>query len=206
MQMTDDEIITSYKHAERPAAQIAILADLNAVPVPAMKEKLMDLGLIQASNSDQMRKLYDEGKSDTELAEACGMDKKAVVTWRKRHELKANYPKHPKKEGRNLPGPKPKPPNPPAPAPAPAPVDMVNDPPHYCQGGIECIDALTAMIEGYSDPNDAALTWQVVKYMWRHPHKGKPLEDLKKARWYLNRLINYHEEVAANDKSGRPAE
>jgi len=75
--------------------------------------------------------------------------------------------------------------------------DMVNHPPHYTQGGIECIDALTAMISPYEDPNDAALTWQVVKYMWRHPFKSKPLEDLKKAQFYLNRLIAWYEEKQA---------
>ena len=67
--------------------------------------------------------------------------------------------------------------------------DPVNHPSHYTQGGIECIDALTSMIDSFQDPNDAALSWQVVKYVWRHPHKGKPLQDLEKARWYLDRLI-----------------
>lgn len=76
--------------------------------------------------------------------------------------------------------------------------DMVNSPPHYTQGGIECIDALTAMISPYKDPNDAALSWQVVKYLWRHPFKGKPLEDLKKARYYLERLIEGYEKGAIN--------
>ena len=45
------------------------------------------------------------------------------------------------------------------------------------------------MISGFTDPNDAALSWQVVKYVWRHPFKGNALQDLKKARWYLDRLI-----------------
>ena len=71
--------------------------------------------------------------------------------------------------------------------------DMVNTPPHYTQGGIECADALDAMVSSYPDSNAAALAWQVGKYVWRHPHKAKPLEDLKKARWYLNRLIDHIE-------------
>ena len=75
--------------------------------------------------------------------------------------------------------------------------DPVNHPNHYTQGGIECIDALTAMITGYEDPNDAALTWQVGKYIWRHPFKAKPIEDLKKARFYLERLIRYLESKQA---------
>ena len=71
--------------------------------------------------------------------------------------------------------------------------DPVNHPEHYTRGGIECIDALTAMVSGYPDPNDACLTWQVGKYIWRHPFKAKPVEDLKKAKFYLERLIAYLE-------------
>ena len=77
--------------------------------------------------------------------------------------------------------------------------DPVNHPSHYTQGGIECIDALTALISPYEDPNDAALTWQVGKYIWRHPLKWNPLEDLKKARWYLDRLIAHYEKKEANN-------
>lgn len=61
--------------------------------------------------------------------------------------------------------------------------DMVNHPPHYKTGGIETIDFIEA--KGFS-----YLDGQVIKYVTRHKHKGKPLEDLKKARWYLNRLIS----------------
>ena len=71
--------------------------------------------------------------------------------------------------------------------------DPVNHPEHYTRGGIECIDALTAMVTGYPDSNDACLTWQVGKYIWRHPFKAKPVEDLKKAKFYLERLIAYLE-------------
>ena len=67
--------------------------------------------------------------------------------------------------------------------------DPVNHPAHYTAGGIECIDALEALATGYPDPVMAGLAWQVVKYIWRCPLKGKPLEDLKKAQFYLNRMI-----------------
>lgn len=67
--------------------------------------------------------------------------------------------------------------------------DPVNHPPHYTAGGIECIDALESMINGYKDPAMACLAWQIVKYVWRCPLKSKPLEDARKARFYLNRLI-----------------
>ena len=72
-------------------------------------------------------------------------------------------------------------------------ADFVNHPSHYADTKIECIDALEAMIEPYIDTIDASLSWQVVKYIWRHPFKFNALEDLNKARWYLDRLINYYE-------------
>ena len=68
-------------------------------------------------------------------------------------------------------------------------IDMVNHPAHYTAGSVECIDALESMSVGYQDTIQAALAWQVVKYIWRSPLKGKQLEDLQKAQFYLNRLI-----------------
>lgn len=68
-------------------------------------------------------------------------------------------------------------------------IDMVNHPAHYTAGNVECIDALESMSMGYNDAVQAALAWQVVKYIWRSPLKGKQLEDLQKAQFYLNRLI-----------------
>ena len=68
-------------------------------------------------------------------------------------------------------------------------IDMVNHPAHYTAGNVECIDALESMSMGYHDTVQAALAWQVVKYVWRSPLKGKQLEDLQKAQFYLNRLI-----------------
>ena len=68
-------------------------------------------------------------------------------------------------------------------------IDMVNHPAHYTAGNVECIDALESMSMGYHDTVQAALAWQVLKYIWRSPLKGKQLEDLQKAQFYLNRLI-----------------
>lgn len=68
-------------------------------------------------------------------------------------------------------------------------IDMVNHPAHYTAGNVECIDALESMSMGYHDAVQGALAWQVVKYIWRSPLKGKQLEDLQKAQFYLNRLI-----------------
>lgn len=71
-------------------------------------------------------------------------------------------------------------------------IDMVNHPPHYTGGDVECIDAIRASM------SDAAyegfLKGQVMKYMWRYEKKVNPVEDLKKADWYLGRLISFWEE------------
>lgn len=66
-------------------------------------------------------------------------------------------------------------------------VDVVNSPEHYRQGGIEAIDAIQASMtreefKGYLKAN-------CMKYLWRYRHKGKPVEDLRKAKWYLDRLL-----------------
>lgn len=71
--------------------------------------------------------------------------------------------------------------------PAPPLVDMVNKPPHYTKGGIECIEAIKASLS--QDGFNGYLKAAVIKYLWRYEHKGKPVEDLKKAEWYLKRLI-----------------
>jgi hypothetical protein len=66
------------------------------------------------------------------------------------------------------------------------PVDYVNHPPHYTQGDIECIDAMRAALgsEGFKSYCRGAC----IKYLWRTEHKNG-VEDLRKCRWYLDRLI-----------------
>lgn len=68
-------------------------------------------------------------------------------------------------------------------------ADLVNHPTHYNAGGIECIDAMEAAVSCQKDPASAVLTAQVIKYLWRFPLKNG-VEDLQKARWYLDRLID----------------
>jgi len=58
----------------------------------------------------------------------------------------------------------------------------VNNPAHYNQGSLEVIDVIEDWDMNFSEGN-------VIKYVARHRFKGEPLEDLKKARWYLDRLI-----------------
>mgnify|MGYP000333138635 CR=1 FL=1 len=74
----------------------------------------------------------------------------------------------------------------------PPSADMVNSPPHYNQTGIECIDAISAAT---GDGFKYYLQGNIMKYLWRFDYKAKPVEDLEKARWYLDRLI---EEVMAD--------
>jgi len=65
--------------------------------------------------------------------------------------------------------------------------DSVNSPPHYNRGGIECIDAIEAAVKDLAGP-EAVLTANALKYLWRWKDKGG-VEDLRKARWYIDRLI-----------------
>lgn len=65
--------------------------------------------------------------------------------------------------------------------------DPVNHPPHYETDGVECIDALAAALgpTGFKD----YLRGQVLRYLWRAERKGAAEEDLRKAQWYLDRLV-----------------
>ena len=70
-------------------------------------------------------------------------------------------------------------------------VSNVNHPSHYNQGGVECIDALDACGFGLD-----FCVGNAIKYLWRFKDKDKPVEDLKKAQWYLNHaLAKIHEGV-----------
>jgi len=67
--------------------------------------------------------------------------------------------------------------------------DAVNHPPHYTKGRFETIDVLEDIIQFYPDPVLASQVWQTLKYLSRAPHKHDLVEDLEKARWYLERAI-----------------
>ena len=65
--------------------------------------------------------------------------------------------------------------------------DVVNQPPHYGNGKIECIDYMKdnmdhMMFMEYLEGN-------CKKYLHRYRYKQKPLEELRKARWYLDKLV-----------------
>ena len=64
--------------------------------------------------------------------------------------------------------------------------EHVNHPEHYTKGGIEVHDFISAWRMDFDTGN-------VIKYVTRAPYKNNKLEDLKKARWYLNKLIEEEE-------------
>ena len=61
-------------------------------------------------------------------------------------------------------------------------TDVINHPPHYTSHptGIECIEITEHM--GFNLGN-------AIKYIWRVDQKDAPIEDLRKARWYIDREI-----------------
>lgn len=77
-------------------------------------------------------------------------------------------------------------------------MDAVNNPSHYKAGDIECIDAIRASMS--KEQFIGYLKGNVEKYVWRMSYKGRPVEDLRKARWYLDRMV---EEVSSGEMDVR---
>lgn len=71
--------------------------------------------------------------------------------------------------------------------PYPVEVDAVNHPPHYKVGGIETIEYMKAKSTPEEFKGHLRLT--AIKYLSRTGYKDDALQDLKKAQWYLNRLV-----------------
>lgn len=68
-----------------------------------------------------------------------------------------------------------------------APQNDPTNPDHYKSGAVECIDAIEAATSGLKG-SDAFCTGNAIKYLWRWKLKNG-VEDLKKAQWYIQRLI-----------------
>jgi len=66
--------------------------------------------------------------------------------------------------------------------------EAVNHPSHYNSGEIEAITIIEDQGLG-----EAFCSGNIIKYIMRYKHKGTPLEDLKKVKWYTERLISYYE-------------
>ena len=70
--------------------------------------------------------------------------------------------------------------------------DSVKKPEHYNYGTVECIDVIKNILgkKGFIDYCQG----NAIKYIFRAKHKGNFIEDIKKADWYLNRIIQEMEE------------
>ena len=69
-------------------------------------------------------------------------------------------------------------------------VDLVNEPPHYKFDGIELIDVIKAKLNNSKmSPYTAAIWIQCIQYLFRFDVKGNDIQDLEKARFYLNEII-----------------
>lgn len=77
-------------------------------------------------------------------------------------------------------------------------TDNVNHPAHYTSGGIECIDGMVAAF-GREYVMHYCLC-NAFKYIWRCEHKGKRVEDIQKAVWYLNKWQSLAGEEAMSDE------
>ena len=81
--------------------------------------------------------------------------------------------------------------------------DPVNSPVHYADGnGVECIDAIESSMS--TEEFKGFLKGNVQKYVWRYAQKNGA-EDLKKAKWYLERLIKLREFEEAMAKATKEA-
>ena len=66
-------------------------------------------------------------------------------------------------------------------------TDPINSPPHYQNGTMETIEIMEHQMS--ADRFLGYLEGSIIKYISRYEHKKNPLEDLKKAEWFLKKLI-----------------
>ena len=67
--------------------------------------------------------------------------------------------------------------------------DNVNHPAHYTSGKVETIEIIEDAVKHATSPTIAFLQGNAIKYLMRMWLKNDPKEDAKKARWYIDRLI-----------------
>ena len=72
-------------------------------------------------------------------------------------------------------------------------ADMVHHPSHYNYKSLECQDIISIMTEGL-EGEEAYCLGCAIKYLYRYPNKGKPIEDLRKAKTYIDMIIDITEE------------
>ena len=68
-------------------------------------------------------------------------------------------------------------------------TDVIKEPDHYRKAEIEAITVIEMVVAQYKDPMVGYSIGNTLKYVQRAPHKGKQVEDLKKAKQYLSRAI-----------------
>ena len=78
-------------------------------------------------------------------------------------------------------------------------MNDITSPAHYIKGRIECLDFIQDFLT--AEEFRGAMKAMIIQYIYRHPDKGG-VKDLKKAQFYLNRLIE-HEEIVEFEKSVR---
>lgn len=81
---------------------------------------------------------------------------------------------------------------------APPENDPVKRPNHYCYGRFECIEVIQELTAGASGP-EGFLLGNVIKYLWRYRRKNG-VEDIRKARRYIDMLIRLYEDPAPCEK------
>ena len=74
--------------------------------------------------------------------------------------------------------------------------DMVNHPSHYTLGNIEVLDFILDKSR-FMKGDEAVLFGHIIRYVSRYPHKENPIQDLEKAKFYLNKLIETVKEAEA---------
>ena len=75
---------------------------------------------------------------------------------------------------------------------SPAEWDAVTKPKHYNTGGIEAIDYIKQQLgDGFIEYCEG----NALKYLHRWRYKEHPVQDLRKAKWYLDKMIEAAEEV-----------
>lgn len=68
--------------------------------------------------------------------------------------------------------------------------DIINNPQHYTDRRFEVIDVIEDAIKKAADPVSGNCQSQILRYILRMWDKDTPLQNAKKAQWYLSRLIN----------------
>lgn len=67
------------------------------------------------------------------------------------------------------------------------PTEIIISPPHYTQGNIECIDAIRAAMS--AEEYKGFLRGNIIKYFWRINLKGEAIDNVSKAIYYSNKLL-----------------